>query len=137
MEAEYDAARQPAKEVPMRPKTASWIVVLAFSMAVAVPVQAVFAEAAVPETAADHLALAKKYTDKAAEYRKEAAEHKEMAEAYKKAVPGPSKGGTPNPWAKKMEAHCAKIAKDAQALAADADKAAEYHALRAKELQGK
>jgi len=121
----------------MRSKAGRWTVVLAFVMAVAVPLSAAFAEATPPQTAADHLALAKKYTDKAAEHRKEAAEHKEMAEAYKKGVPGPSKSGTPNPWAKKMEAHCGKIAKDAEALAADDDKMAEFHTLRAKELQGK
>jgi len=121
----------------MRPKKQKWIVALALLMGVLVPLRAAFAEAAVPQTAADHVALAKKYTDQAAEYRKQAAEHKDMAEAYKKSVPGPSKSGTPNPWAKKMEAHCSKIAKDAEALAVDADKAAEYHTLRAKEVQGK
>jgi hypothetical protein len=118
-------------------KTGKWIVVLALAMAVAAPLRAAFAEPAVPQTAADHSALAKKYSDEAAAYRKTAAEHKEMAEAYKKGTAGPSKSGTPNPWAKKMEAHCGKIAKDAEALAVDADKAAEYHTARAKELQGK
>ncbi len=99
--------------------------------------RAAFAETALPQTAADHEALAKKYHDEAAAYRKEAAEHKEMADAYKKAVPAGTKGGGPNPWTKKMATHCGTIAKDAEALAADADKAAEYHTMRAKELQGK
>ena len=120
----------------MTRKKQQWMVVLVL-LGVLVPLRAAFAEAAAPQTAADHVALAKKYTDQAAEYRKQAADHKEMAEAYKKSVPGPSKSGTPNAWAKKMEAHCGKIAKDAEALAVDADRAAEYHTLRAKELQGK
>lgn len=95
------------------------------------------AEPKMPESAADHLALAKSYQEKAVAYRKEAAEHKAMAESYKKSVPGPSKGTGENPWAKKMEAHCRAIEKDAEKLATDAEKAAEFHTLRAKELQGK
>jgi hypothetical protein len=90
-----------------------------------------------PTTAADHLALAKSYKEKAAAYKKEADYHRAMADAYKKSVPGPTKGGVENPWAKKMEEHCRAIVTDAEKLAADAEKAAEYHTLRAKELQGK
>ncbi len=121
----------------MKAKTGKWIAALAFVMAVTGPVATAFADATTPQTAADHLALAKKYGDEATANRKLAEEHKEMAEAYKKGTAGPSKSGAPNPWAKKMEAHCGKIAKDAEALAVDADKAAEYHMARAKELQGK
>jgi hypothetical protein len=95
------------------------------------------AETKMPESAADHLALAKSYQEKAAGYRKEAAEHRAMADAYKKSVPGATKGGPENPWAKKMEAHCRAIMTDAEKLATDADKAAEFHTMRAKELQGK
>ena len=95
------------------------------------------AQAKVPETAADHLALAKTYQEKAAAYHKEAAEHKAMAEEYKKGVPGATKSGGENPWAKKMEAHCRAIAVDAEKLAKDDEKAAEFHTMRAKELQGK
>ncbi|MGZ3405439.1 MAG: hypothetical protein ACXVDD_24815 [Polyangia bacterium] len=95
------------------------------------------AQTKMPESAADHLALAKSYQEKAAAYHKEAAEHKAMAEAYKKSVPGPTKAAGENPWAKKMEAHCRAIEADAEKLAADAEKAAEFHKLRAKELQGK
>ncbi len=95
------------------------------------------AQAKVPESAADHLALAKTDQEKAAAYRKEAADHKAMAEAYKKSIPSGTKAAGENPWAKKMEAHCKAIATDAEKLAADADKAAEFHTMRAKELQGK
>jgi hypothetical protein len=90
-----------------------------------------------PDTVADHMAQAQSYKQKASAYRKEAAEHRAMAEEYRKSVPGPTKGGIENPWAKKMEAHCYAIVADAEKLAADADKAADFHTLRAKELQGK
>src|SRR6266542_6381176 len=96
---------------PMKAKTGKWIAALAFVMAVTGPVATAFADATTPQTAADHLALAKKYGDEATANRKLAEEHKEMAEAYKKGTAGPSKSGAPNPWAKKMEAHCGKIAK--------------------------
>lgn len=94
-------------------------------------------EAKVPVTVEDHLALAKTYQEKAASYRKEVAFHKQMLENYKKSVPGPSKGGQANPWAVKMQKHCQMLIKDAEKLAKDAEKSAEYHTLRAKELQGK
>ena len=95
------------------------------------------AQVKVPETAADHLALAKTYQQKAAAYHKEAADHRAMADEYKKGVPGATKSGGENPWAKKMEAHCRAIATDADKLATDAEKAAEFHTMRAKELQGR
>jgi hypothetical protein len=95
------------------------------------------AQVKLPQTPADHLALAKTYQDKATAYRKEAAEHRTMSEEYKKSVPGPDKSGRPNPFAKKMEDHCRAISTAADKLAADAEKMAEYHTMRAKELQGK
>ena len=90
----------------------------------------------VPESAADHLALAKEYTEKATSYRAEAERHRKMAVAYKASVATIPKA-PPNPWAKKMEKHCMMLAKDADKLAADAQKAADFHTLRAKELEGK
>lgn len=95
-------------------------------------------EPKVPQTVADHEALAKQYTDQAAQFKKVADDHRAMVEAYKKTIAMPvNKGGVKNPWLVKMEKHCAMLAKDADKLAADAEKAAEYHMLRAKELQGK
>jgi hypothetical protein len=90
----------------------------------------------VPETVADHTALAKSYTEKAAAYRAEAEQHRKMAEAYKKNVATSPKAPS-NPWSVKMEKHCLMLIKDAEKLATDAQKAAEYHTLRAKELEGK
>ena len=89
----------------------------------------------VPETTADHEALAKSYKDQAAQYRKTAQDHKQMAEAYKAKAAKPKTGD--NPWVTKMNKHCQMLAKDAEKLATDADKAAEFHTLRGKELQGK
>lgn len=109
---------------------------LALALALALPAMA-GAEPKLPQTPADHFALAKRYQQQAAAYRKEAAEHRAMAEAYKRSVPGPTKAGGENPWARKMEAHCRAIATDAERLATDADKAAEFHILRGRELQGK
>ena len=88
-----------------------------------------------PTTAEDHLAMAKRYEEMVAGWRKEAAYHREMAAAYKKSHPD-FKGGARNPAAVTMERHCAKIADDAEKLAADAEDTAKYHRLRAKELKG-
>ena len=93
------------------------------------------AAAKLPTTVEDHLAMAQSYQDKVAEWRKEAAYHREMAAAYKKSHPD-FNGGARNPAAVTMERHCAKIADDAEKLAADAEDTAKYHRLRAKELQG-
>jgi len=95
-------------------------------------------DAKIPATAADHEALAKQYQDQAVQFKKVADDHRAMADAYKKNIAMPvSKGGQKNPWLVKMEKHCTMLAKDADKLAADAGKAADYHTLRAKELQGK
>jgi hypothetical protein len=93
-------------------------------------------EAKVPQTTAEHEALAKQYKDQAAQYKKIAEDHKAMAAAYAKANPD-SKGGVKNPWNQKMQKHCAALAKDAEKLATDAEKAADFHTMRGKELQGK
>ena len=95
-------------------------------------------EMKVPTTTAEHEALAKQYKDQAAQYKKVADDHKAMAAAYKKTIAMPeSKTGVKNPWLAKMEKHCAMLAKDADKLAADAEKAADFHTMRAKELEGK
>ena len=93
-------------------------------------------EMKVPTTAAEHEALAKQYKEQAAQYKKVAADHKAMAEAYAKAHPD-TKGGAKNPFNEKMQKHCKALAADAEKLATDAEKAADFHTLRAKELQGK
>jgi hypothetical protein len=83
-----------------------------------------------PETAADHVAAAKGYEDRAAAWRQEAALHRDMAAAYGKTHPASSEAAM-------MEKHCGKLAADAEKLAEDADTMAGYHRVRAKELQRK
>jgi len=109
---------------------------LAFA-AFALTATASFAEEAkVPTTTAEHEALVKQYKEQATQFKKVGDDHRAMAAAYAKEHPD-SKGGVKNSWNAKMQKHCAALAKDADRLAADADKAADYHSLRAKELQGK
>jgi hypothetical protein len=86
-------------------------------------------------TTAEHQARANTYKEQAAQYRKNAEEHKQMAAEYAKVHPDMKT--EKNPWNAKMQKHCMTLAKDYEKLAADADKAAEYHEMRAKELQGK
>ena len=93
-------------------------------------------EPKVPTTVAEHQAMAKQYRDEAAQFKKVADDHRAMAAAYAE-VHQPTNGPTPNPGTVKMKKHCETIAKDADKLASDAGKAADYHELRAKELQGK
>jgi len=93
-------------------------------------------EAMVPTTAAEHEALAKQYKEQAVQYKKVADEHRAMAAAYAKAHPD-AKGGAKNPWNQKMQKHCEALAKDADKLAADSEKAADFQTQRAKEVQGK
>jgi hypothetical protein len=93
-------------------------------------------EAKVPVTAADHLAMSRTYAEKATTYRAEAAYHKDMAREYAKAHPD-RKSGARNPWTVEMEKHCRAIVKDAEKLAADAEWAAKFHEMHARELEGK
>lgn len=93
-------------------------------------------EAKLPTTVAEHEAMAKQYKEEATQFKKVADDHRAMAAAYATAHQ-PTNGPTPNAGAVKMKKHCDAIAKDADKLSADAGKAADYHTLRAKELQGK
>jgi hypothetical protein len=93
-------------------------------------------EAKVPTTAAEHEALTKQYKEQAAQYKKVADEHRAMAAAYAKAHPD-AKGGAKNPWNQKMQKHCEALAKDADKLAADSEKAADFQTQLAKEEQRK
>jgi len=116
-------------------------ILISFTMAVALLTSGTFAHAdvKVPSTPEEHFALAKQYKDKADGYRKEAADHRAMAEAYKKTVASSQseRHGQKDPWVAKMEKHCDAIATTADKLAVENEKAADYHTLRAKELQGK
>ena len=68
----------------------------------------------------------------------EAKDHREMAAAYARSTGSAHQfQGQKEPWVVKMEKHCGTLAGAADQLAADNEKAAEYHTLRGKELQGK
>ena len=82
--------------------------------------------------------LPKQYQDKAATYRKEAQDHRDMAAAARdKALNAHKEHGQKDPSVVKMEKHCAALAAAADKLAIENEKAADFHNLRAKELQGK
>jgi hypothetical protein len=93
----------------------------------------------VPATPDEHLARAAKYQEKAAAYRKEAAEHRKMFADYKQPADAAheSKTGHESAWVAKMRKHCDEYAKDADKLAADAERFAEFHRMRAEEMRGK
>jgi len=91
------------------------------------------------DTPGEHLALAEGYRKKMAAYREDAATHRQMLADYKKrvAVPTDAKSGVENPWMKKMRVHCEEYIRDADKLAANSEKFADFHTMRAAELQGK
>ena len=94
--------------------------------------------AKVPATPEEHFALAKKYQEQADAARKQAAEHRAMAEAAKNSTANAHiKHGQKDPRVAKMEKHCAALVTAADKLAEENQKAAEFHTLRGKELQGK
>jgi hypothetical protein len=98
------------------------------------------AEMSVPATPDEHLARATTYQEKAAAYRKEAAVHRKMFADYERQSGNPalqSKAGRELPWIATMRKHCEGYIKDAEKLAADAERFAEFHRMRAEEMRGK
>lgn len=115
------------------------VVALAF-VAVAFTARASIADAPkIPTTVAEHEALAKQYMDIVAQNKKVADEHRAMAEAAKQSTKNAHAAahGQKDPTAEKMMKHCMAIVAAADKLAAEAQKAADFHEMRAKELQGK
>lgn len=91
---------------------------------------------AIPQTAEEHLAMAKRYQQKVELYLQEVETHQQMLEAYKRTIPINPKAPTENPWLKKMRAHCERYIAEARQLASEAQAFADYHELRGRELQG-
>ncbi len=89
-----------------------------------------------PQTVEEHQTLSRQYEDKAATQRKEAAFHRKMADDYQKRHANPKLSSPPGHVAKMLK-HCGAIARAAETLAGEYERAAEYHKFRAKELQGK
>ena len=115
------------------------VVALAF-LAFALAAPASMADAPkIPTTVAEHEALAKQYKDQVAQNKKIADDHRAMAEAAKKSTLASHAAahGQKDPKTEKMVKHCMAIAAAADKLAAEAQKAADFHEMRAKELQGK
>jgi len=88
------------------------------------------------QVAADHLAMAKSYEEKAAALDAVIAEHEQMKKEYKSKFFINEKA-TPMSGLKKMNAHCDAIIKDAKKLKAEYLDFEKWHEMRAKELQGK
>lgn len=93
-------------------------------------------EAKAPVTIADHEAMSKSYADKAFTHRAEAAYHREMVKEYAKTHPD-RKSGARSRWAVEKEKHCKAIIKDAEKLAADAEWAARFHEMHARQMEGR
>ena len=97
-------------------------------------------EEQMPATAEDHLVRAGQYRAKAAEYRSEAAAHRKMASEYERAKGSPqyrAKTGRTEPWVAKMREHCESYIKAAEKMAKEAEMFADFHRMRAAELQGR
>lgn len=90
-----------------------------------------------PMTAAEHLAKAEEYKKKAAMYRAEVATHRKMLEDYARDRLFIVEGMVEDPDVVKMSQHCEAYIKPAEALAIEAEKFADYHRMRAAELEGK
>lgn len=90
-------------------------------------------EVKLPVAAEDHLALAKRYEDKAAAAAREATEHEAMLTAAYKAELH-SKAPIKRAY-EQMRKHCQPIIRDAKRLAKDMEEFAAWHRMRAAELR--
>lgn len=94
----------------------------------------------VPKTVEEHLARAAEYDKKAATLRKDAAMHRKMFAEHEKSQGSPSlqsKTGRELPWIAKMRDHCDAYIQAAEKLAAESERFAEFHRMRAAEMKGK
>jgi hypothetical protein len=95
------------------------------------------AETKVPATPDEHFARASHYDAKAKEYRQEAALHKKMLKDELEALPPKLKSSGPEPgWIQKMRKHCEGYIRQAEALAQEAERFAEFHRMRGREMKG-
>ena len=112
------------------------IMILGLAMVVATAVSSGVYAAEPSQVAADHLAMAKSYEDKAAAEDALIAEHEQMKRHYKARF-FISERITPMIQLMKMEKHCDVIIEDAQKMKADFLDFAKWHRMLAAELQGK
>lgn len=95
------------------------------------------AETKVPATPKEHFARASDYESKAKQYRQEAALHRKMLEDQLEALPPKLKSSGPEPgWVQKMRKHCEGYIRQAEALAQEAERFAEFHRMRGREMKG-
>ena len=94
---------------------------------------------AVAQTPEQHFERARAYREKAAAFRQEAALHRRMFANYESRNGLPAlkvKTGVEAPWVAKMRKHCDALIKAADAHAVEAERFAEFHTMRGKEMQG-
>jgi hypothetical protein len=91
----------------------------------------------VPETAKDHYEMAEHYRKIEAQTRQEIATHQKMLAEFSQGVAKSPKDRIENPYIRNMRLHCDKYIKAAESLAREAAESAQFHTLRAKELEGK
>lgn len=93
----------------------------------------------VAQTPEQHFERARGYREKAVAFRQEAALHRRMFATYesRNGVPAmKAKTGLESPWVAKMRKHCDALIKAADAHAVEAERFAEFHTMRGKEMQG-
>lgn len=86
-----------------------------------------------PQTADEHMSMATSYDERAEAQAAVVKEHEDMRKAYNATV----NEKTPAPIREKMDKHCGAIIKDAKKLQDDFKAFAQWHRMRAAELQGK
>jgi hypothetical protein len=89
--------------------------------------------ATIPQTADEHLGMATSYDERAEAQAAVVKEHEDMRKAYNASV----NDKTPPAIREKMDKHCGAIIKDAKKLQDDFKAFAQWHHMRAAELQGK
>ncbi len=89
--------------------------------------------ATVPQTVDEHVSMATAYDERAEAQAAVVKEHEDMRKAYNTTV----NDKTPAIVREKMDKHCGAIIKDAKKLQDDFKAFAQWHRMRAAEIQGK
>ena len=97
------------------------------------------AQLGVPQTPDEHFARAAYYKEKAAAYRQEAETHHKMFADYDKkhGSPGAKALTGQDASVNKMRKHCDDYIKEAETLAAEAERFAEFHRMLGEEMKTK
>ena len=97
------------------------------------------AQLGVPQTPDEHVARAAYYKEKAAAYRQEAETHRKMFADYDKkhGSPGAKALTAQDASINKMRKHCDDYMKEAETLAAQAERFAEFHQMLGEEMKTK